>query len=139
VKRPPSHIVIHYCVSLLSVTTFFYRAINILPNRFLGVIGEHKFDVESLALSHDQQLLVSCSHDHCVKFWDVCSVKREKFDAHKKAKGTNKTKKLGTAKQKDFFAGLADDDGKEEGEENDDGDDDSDDDDDDSDDSDDSD
>lgn len=49
------------------------RVINVLPNKLLGVIGEHAEDmpVERLALSADMQLLASMSHDNCVKLWDM--------------------------------------------------------------------
>lgn len=49
------------------------RVINILPNKLLGVVGEHSEDmpVERLALSADKQLLASMSHDSCVKLWDM--------------------------------------------------------------------
>ncbi|KAK7096699.1 WD repeat-containing protein 55-like [Littorina saxatilis] len=89
------------------------RAVNILPNRFIGVVGEHEFDVEGLALSHDRQVLLSCSHDQCVKFWSVSDVGKEKINASKKALSANKSKKLGTTKQTDFFAGFAEQDGQE--------------------------
>lgn len=49
------------------------RVINILPNKLLGVVGEHAGDlpVERLALSADKQLLASMSHDNCIKLWDM--------------------------------------------------------------------
>ncbi len=48
------------------------RLVGILPNEFLGVIGDHgDFPIERLRLSHDNNLLVSCSHDNTVKFWDI--------------------------------------------------------------------
>ncbi|CAI2175530.1 11210_t:CDS:2 [Funneliformis geosporum] len=41
------------------------RLIGILPNKFLGVIGDHEdFPIECLKLSHDNNLLASCSHDN---------------------------------------------------------------------------
>ena len=85
---------------------------NILPNRFIGVIGEHEFDVEGMTLTHDRSLLASCSHDQVIKFWDVSNIGSVKVNVKKKAKKANKTKRIGTAKKKnDFFAGLADMDG----------------------------
>lgn len=48
------------------------RGVTLFPNRYLGVIGSHdKFPIESLSVSHDRQLLASCSHDETVRFWDV--------------------------------------------------------------------
>lgn len=86
------------------------RAVNILPNRFLGVVGEHKgdFPIENLALSRDKKFLASCSHDQMVKFWNIESVKKEKVDIKKKAKKTDKSKFLKSSNQDDFFADLVD-------------------------------
>ncbi|XP_062591946.1 WD repeat-containing protein 55-like isoform X3 [Saccostrea cucullata] len=82
------------------------RAVHILPNRFLGVVGEHdEFPVENLSLSHDKKILASCSHDQTIKFWRVDNLKKEKVNTRKKAKKSNKPKYL--APKDDFFAGLA--------------------------------
>ena len=83
---------------------------NILPNRFLGVVGEHggEFPVENLALSRDKKLLASCSHDQKVKFWNVETVKKEKINIRKKAKKSNKSRYLKSSQQGDFFSGLED-------------------------------
>ncbi|XP_076446005.1 WD repeat-containing protein 55-like [Babylonia areolata] len=91
------------------------RAVNILPNRFLGVVGEHQFDVEGLALTHDRHLLVSSSHDQCLKFWSVADIHRQRVQPHKKARHATKSKRLGTAKNhNNFFAGLAEEEREEE-------------------------
>ncbi|XP_074641045.1 WD repeat-containing protein 55-like [Tubulanus polymorphus] len=86
------------------------RAVHILPNRFLGVVGEHNdFPVENLSLSHDEKLLASCAHDGKIKFWNVEDVKTEIVDTKKKAKKNTKTKSLNTssaAKNSDFFSDL---------------------------------
>ncbi|CAB4376841.1 uncharacterized protein OCT59_018778 [Rhizophagus irregularis] len=48
------------------------RLVGILPNKFLGVIGDHdEFPIECLRLSHDDNLLASSSHDNTVKFWNI--------------------------------------------------------------------
>ncbi|RKP04399.1 hypothetical protein THASP1DRAFT_33842, partial [Thamnocephalis sphaerospora] len=44
----------------------------ILPNKFIGCIGEHgTFPIERIKLTHDRQFLGSCSHDQTIRFWDV--------------------------------------------------------------------
>ncbi|XP_046550091.1 LOW QUALITY PROTEIN: WD repeat-containing protein 55-like [Haliotis rubra] len=89
------------------------RAVNILPNRFVGVVGEHEnFPVEGLCLSHDKTLLASCSHDQKVKFWNIEGLENIKFNERKKAKKSNKNKRLNSSKQDNFFSGLVDDDKK---------------------------
>lgn len=87
---------------------------SVLPNRFVGVVGEHEsFPVENLALSHCGQLLISCSHDQRVCFWDVHDAKRctRKANKRKKAKRGNKDKPItcGPADSgaNNFFADLA--------------------------------
>ncbi|KAH7423648.1 hypothetical protein KP509_12G066400 [Ceratopteris richardii] len=48
------------------------RLISILPNKMVGVIGEHAdFPIERLALNSDKSILGSASHDHNVKLWDI--------------------------------------------------------------------
>ncbi|KAI8048795.1 WD40-repeat-containing domain protein, partial [Syncephalis plumigaleata] len=48
------------------------RACHILPNKFIGCIGEHDhFPVERIALTHDRRFLGSCSHDQTIRFWNV--------------------------------------------------------------------
>lgn len=85
------------------------RAVSILPNAFLGVLGEHDgFPIENLSLSRCKKYVSSCSHDQCVKFWDLESVKKEQKSNKNKVKISkiNKDKKL-TSKDNDFFADLA--------------------------------
>ena len=85
-----------------------FRAVNILPNRIIGVVGDHeKFPVENLSLSHDKCLLASCSHDQTIKFWNVKSLFSQKVSDKKKAKKSNKSKLLSSAGKDDFFSGLA--------------------------------
>ena len=86
------------------------RAVNILPNRVHGQVGQHMedFPVESLSLTSDQTCVVSCSHDQRVKFWNIEEVKNQTVDTSKKGtKHAKKNKlKFGKAKKNDFFAGL---------------------------------
>ncbi|UYV62992.1 WDR55 [Cordylochernes scorpioides] len=51
-------------------------AINILPNKVLGPIGNHGgMPIVSLAISHDKNYIASSSHDSRVKIFDVSSFK----------------------------------------------------------------
>jgi hypothetical protein len=44
------------------------RVVTILPNKMIGVIGEHaEYPIERLAFSHDRTTLGSASHDNTVK------------------------------------------------------------------------
>ncbi|KAF9364632.1 hypothetical protein BGX34_000936 [Mortierella sp. NVP85] len=48
------------------------RVIDILPNKFQGVVGEHEdFPIECIKISHDRTYLASSSHDDTVRFWDI--------------------------------------------------------------------
>lgn len=48
------------------------RVIGVLPNKMLGVVGEHgDMPVERMALSLDRMALATASHDHTIKLWDV--------------------------------------------------------------------
>ncbi|OZJ04549.1 hypothetical protein BZG36_02694 [Bifiguratus adelaidae] len=49
------------------------RVVSILPNKLLGIIGDHgeDFPIERIHLSHDKKYLGSCSHDQSVRLWDV--------------------------------------------------------------------
>lgn len=75
---------------------------HILPNRFVGTVGEHKdFPVERMRISRDGNTLASCSHDQSVKFWDVSHLKTLRVDPGCK-KSDPSTKKA----TDDFFADL---------------------------------
>ena len=100
------------CQSSLKTNLSFLsnRAVHLLPNRVLGVVGQHMedFPVESLTLTSDETCIASCSHDQRVKFWNVEELKSQTVDTSKK--GTKKAKKgkvkFGKAKKDDFFSGL---------------------------------
>ncbi|KAJ2773523.1 WD domain repeat-containing protein 55 [Coemansia nantahalensis] len=48
------------------------RIVQFFPHKLVGVAGDHQaLPVEKVVLSHDQQWLASCSHDHMVHFWDI--------------------------------------------------------------------
>jgi len=48
------------------------RIVNILPNKLLGVLGEHEdYPVEVLTINHDNKYMASCSHEDIVKFWNI--------------------------------------------------------------------
>lgn len=51
------------------------RVVQILPNKLLGVIGEHMdCPIERMTLSPDRRLLATASHDNSIKLWDVAYV-----------------------------------------------------------------
>ena len=84
------------CASIL-------RAVHILPNRFVGTIGEHDdFPVERMRLSRDGDMLASCSHDQTIKFWDVRHLKTLSVDPGSKRKDTTTAESA----TNDFFADL---------------------------------
>ena len=79
-----------------------------LPNRFLGVVGDHdEFPVENLCKTYDEKYLVSCSHDEKVKFWNIEDLGEETVDTSRKATKRDKKKNL-KKNADDFFSGLAD-------------------------------
>uniref|UniRef100_T1IPJ2 WD repeat-containing protein 55 homolog n=1 Tax=Strigamia maritima TaxID=126957 RepID=T1IPJ2_STRMM len=85
------------------------RAVNLLPNRVIGIVGEHEdFPIESLSLSKDKKLLASCSQDETIKFWDIGYLHKEKVSDKNKAKASVKKKHLKSSKTNpyNFFSGL---------------------------------
>ena len=82
-----------------------------MPNRFIGVVGDHSGDlpVENIALSRDKKFLASCSHDQKIKFWNVEPVAKETVNAKEKAKRGDRNKFLKSSNKSDFFSGLMDD------------------------------
>ena len=78
---------------------------NILPNRNLGIVGDHEFPVENLSLSRCKKYLASCSHDQVVKFWNVEDIPSMEVDGSKKR---NIKKKAPPSAAANFFADLVD-------------------------------
>ncbi|XP_060628655.2 WD repeat-containing protein 55 [Anolis sagrei] len=87
------------------------RAVNILPNRVIGSIGQHVGEpIEQLAQCHSGQFLASCGHDQKVKFWDISSLRSVIInDYRKKKKKSGHLKALSSkafGSGEDFFADL---------------------------------
>lgn len=89
------------------------RAVNILPNRVLGCVGQHLGEpIEQLAVAPGGQLLASCAHDQKVKFWDVSALRGLVVDDYRKKKKKGgplralSSKAVGSGE--DFFADLRD-------------------------------
>ncbi|XP_075756166.1 WD repeat-containing protein 55 isoform X2 [Pelodiscus sinensis] len=86
------------------------RAVNILPNRVIGSVGQHVGEpVEQLATSHTGQLLASCGHDQKVKFWDISALPAVVVDDYRRRKKSGQLKALSRKALgggEDFFAGL---------------------------------
>ncbi|XP_028401663.1 WD repeat-containing protein 55-like [Dendronephthya gigantea] len=79
------------------------RAVSILPNRFVGVVGEHgEFPIEQISLSPDKNILASCSHDQKIKFWDVKHFKE--MTSSEDIPKTTKSKK--SSETENFFEDL---------------------------------
>lgn len=83
------------------------RAVQLFPNRFLGVLGHHSgFSVESLSVSCDSSVLASSSHDQCIKFWDLSCIEIEK---NEDVKNTKKKNFQLNKQVESFFADLEED------------------------------
>ncbi|XP_052057318.1 WD repeat-containing protein 55 [Apodemus sylvaticus] len=89
------------------------RAVNILPNRVVGTVGQHAGEpVEELALSHCGHFLASSGHDQRLKFWDMTQLRTVVVDDYqrRKKKGGPLRALSGKAwSTDDFFAGLRED------------------------------
>ncbi|XP_046722984.1 WD repeat-containing protein 55 isoform X1 [Silurus meridionalis] len=89
------------------------RAVNILPNRVVGSVGQHIGEpIEEIACSWDKHFLASCGHDQLIKFWDISGLsamrvsdyrQQKKKDGHLKALSSKAFERAG-----DFFSGLLD-------------------------------
>uniref|UniRef100_A0A3Q3ITY6 WD repeat-containing protein 55 n=1 Tax=Monopterus albus TaxID=43700 RepID=A0A3Q3ITY6_MONAL len=88
----------------------YIRAINLLPNRVIGCIGQHVSEpIEELAKSWDSRFLVSCAHDQLIKFWDISSLYSMTVNEYRKRKKKDGRMKSLTKKalgDNDFFSGL---------------------------------
>lgn len=63
------------------------RAVNILPNRVVGSVGQHAGEpVEELALSHCGRFLASSGHDQHLKFWDMAQLRTVVVDDYRRRK-----------------------------------------------------
>uniref|UniRef100_A0A8C8ARQ6 WD repeat-containing protein 55 n=1 Tax=Otus sunia TaxID=257818 RepID=A0A8C8ARQ6_9STRI len=63
------------------------RAVNVLPNRVLGCVGQHPGEpIERLAVAPGGRLLASCAHDQKVKFWDVSALAGLVVDDYRRKK-----------------------------------------------------
>lgn len=86
------------------------RAINILPNRVIGSVGQHPGEpIEQLARSPNGRFLASCAHDQRVKFWDVTPLGTMLVDDYRKRKKSRQLKALSrkaVGGGEDFFADL---------------------------------
>lgn len=86
------------------------RAVNLLPNRVIGCIGQHAGEpIEELAKSWDARFLASSAHDQLIKFWDISSLPSSSVDEYRKRKKKDGRLKSLTKKahgDDDFFSGL---------------------------------
>lgn len=61
------------------------RVVSVLPNRIISIIGdgldaEEGFHIQAVTLSHDRNLVASCSPDDIIKIMDVSYFKNRKKD-----------------------------------------------------------
>ncbi|CAJ1048296.1 WD repeat-containing protein 55 [Xyrichtys novacula] len=99
----------------------YIRAVNLLPNRVIGCIGQHVGEpIEELAKSWDSRFLVSSAHDQLIKFWDISSLQNTTVNEYRKRKKKGGRMKSLTKKahgDNDFFSGLVEETEKKEEEE----------------------
>uniref|UniRef100_A0A8D0ACC6 WD repeat-containing protein 55 n=1 Tax=Sander lucioperca TaxID=283035 RepID=A0A8D0ACC6_SANLU len=86
------------------------RAVNLLPNRVIGCIGQHVGEpIEELAKSWDTRFLASSAHDQLIKFWDISSLPNTTVNEYRKRKKKDGRMKSLTKKahgDNDFFSGT---------------------------------
>ncbi|KAJ2713439.1 WD repeat-containing protein jip5 [Coemansia spiralis] len=64
------------------------RIVQFFPHKLVGIAGDHQaLPVEKVVLSHDQQWLASCSHDHMVHFWDIGYIFNDGSDSESQHSG----------------------------------------------------
>lgn len=83
------------------------RAVNTVPGRNLGVVGQHSMAVETMDISNTGEFIASSSHDNDIRFWNIKYF--EDFDDDmptKDAKFNLPSSKYTNAR--DFFSGLVD-------------------------------
>ncbi|KAL1930324.1 hypothetical protein VTP01DRAFT_10486 [Rhizomucor pusillus] len=85
------------------------RVVSIMPNKFLGIIGDHgeEMPIENIQLTHDNKYMLSSGHDESLRFWDVGFLFEEGDDDEEEVE------EKPTRKKNDFFASLAEDDDEE--------------------------
>lgn len=97
------------------------RAINLLPNRVIGCIGQHVGEpIEEINKSWDSRFLVSCAHDQLIKFWEISNLQKTTVSDYRKRKKKDGRMKSLTKKalgDNDFFSGLVEETEKKEEEE----------------------
>ncbi|XP_060791856.1 WD repeat-containing protein 55 [Neoarius graeffei] len=89
------------------------RAVNILPNRVVGGVGQHVGEpVEEIACSWDKHFLASCAHDQLIKFWDISGLLAMRVSDYRRQKKKDGNLKALSNKVFDgveaFFSGLLD-------------------------------
>uniref|UniRef100_UPI0029552C41 WD repeat-containing protein 55 n=1 Tax=Panthera onca TaxID=9690 RepID=UPI0029552C41 len=91
------------------------RAVNILPNRVVGTVGQHAGEpVEKLALSHCGCFLASSGHDQRLKFWNMAELRTVVVDDYRQRKKKGGPLRALSSKAwstDDFFAGLREEEG----------------------------
>ncbi|XP_039264760.1 WD repeat-containing protein 55-like [Styela clava] len=71
------------------------RAVHLLPNRFLGVVGEHHdMPVNKITVSYDKKFIASSANDSTIKFWTVDHLQNTSVDGTAKPQKSLKSKKL---------------------------------------------
>uniref|UniRef100_A0A1L8DNA2 WD repeat-containing protein 55 homolog n=1 Tax=Nyssomyia neivai TaxID=330878 RepID=A0A1L8DNA2_9DIPT len=83
------------------------RAVNTVPGRSLGTVGQHNMAVETMDISNTGEFIASSSHDNDIRFWNIKYF--EDFEDDMPAKDSRYN--LPSSKYtnaRDFFSGLVD-------------------------------
>ncbi|XP_059617255.1 WD repeat-containing protein 55 homolog [Phlebotomus argentipes] len=83
------------------------RAVNTVPGRNLGVVGQHNLAVETMDISNTGEFIASSSHDNDVRFWNIKYFEDFDDDMPAKDAGYNLPSSKYT-NARDFFSGLVD-------------------------------